>query len=274
MASERELWAGYFYPETFDVTTQHGTLRNRFGERDQDLLRTLEYGATVERQRELVSGEVDVPRTFDAEHVKAIHRHLFQDVYDWAGEYRTVPIFKSTPGGFADVKSGDVDRYLLDVHRFVEETPWERLDRAEFGERAATVFAYLNQAHPFREGNGRTSKVFMEHVAERSSFTLEYDRVSPAQWNEASKWSGPDLHGYEPHPAELVPVFQAIAVERPVDTHTSASGRARDLRRERSAYRASFPRPAIEAIRVSRTYQQETARPLRNRKPGRDVGRD
>lgn len=69
---------------------------------------------------------------------------------------------------FADVESGEIDRYLNDVHRLVEATDWSELDRRAFGERAATVFAYLNQAHPFREGNGRTSKIFMEHVAELS----------------------------------------------------------------------------------------------------------
>ncbi|WP_434157578.1 Fic/DOC family protein [Clavibacter michiganensis] len=199
-----------------------GTLRNKLGERDPAVLASKEYSRTTARQRQLMSGQVQLPRTFDADHVRAIHRHLFQDVYDWAGEYRTVPIYKGTPVGFADVASGAVDRYLTDVHRLVGATPWTELDRDGFGERAATVFAYLNQAHPFREGNGRTSKVFMEHVAELSNFTLDYDRVDPQQWNEASKWSGPDLFAYEPHPAELVPVFRAIAVPRPAVPARSA----------------------------------------------------
>lgn len=69
-------------------------------------------------------------------------------------------------------------------------------------------------AHPFREGDGRTAKVFMSHLAERSRFSLDYSRVTPEQWNAASTWSGPDLLAYEPHPAELVPVFRVIAVGR------------------------------------------------------------
>jgi cell filamentation protein len=68
------------------------------------------------------------------------------------------------------------------------------------------VFAYLNQAHPFREGNGRTSKVFMEEVAEQSRFTLDFSRVAPDQWNQASMLSRPDLLAYEPVPNSLVPV--------------------------------------------------------------------
>jgi cell filamentation protein len=58
-------------------------------------------------------------------------------------------------------------------------TEWESLDRESFAARAAAVFALLNQAHPFREGNGRMSKVFMEQVAERSRFTLDFTRVTP-----------------------------------------------------------------------------------------------
>jgi cell filamentation protein len=243
MAAERDLWAGYFYPETYDPVAMTGTLRNHFGERDRDVLAGLEYAATIDRQTELMSGQVDIPRTFDADHVRAIHRHLFQDVYDWAGEYRTVPIYKGTAVGFADVSGGAIDRYLTDVHRLVDATPWIELCRDGFGERAATVFAYLNQAHPFREGNGRTSKVFMEHVAELSSFTLEYDRVDPDMWNEASKWSAPDLFAYEPHPAELVPIFRQMAVDRPVERAPEAApgegGRDRRAQRDLAALRAA-----------------------------------
>ncbi|PPF91316.1 cell filamentation protein Fic [Clavibacter michiganensis] len=244
--SQVELWAGYFYPETYDSTAMSGTLINRLGERNAQTLAAKEYVRTSQRQRELMSGQVVVPRTFDAAHVRAIHRHLFQDVYDWAGEYRTVPIFKGTPVGFADVNSGAVDRYLADVHRLVGATRWEGLGRDEFAERAATVFAYLNQAHPFREGNGRTSKVFMEHVAELSPFALEYDRASPEQWNEASKWSGPDRFGYEPHPAELLPVFRTITVAR------AGSGAAVPdaASRARSAVNTSYPHSAQGALRA------------------------
>jgi cell filamentation protein len=214
MPTPAESWAGYFFPDTVDSGTGQGTLRNHFIEREARVLSGIEFGAVTFRQFQLMCDDVAVPRTFDAEHVRAIHRHLFQDVYDWAGEYRTVNLFKGTPRGFADVTGGEIDRYLADVNRLVTATAWGRLRRDEFVERTATVFAYLNQAHPFREGNGRTAKVFMDQVSELSGYSLDYDRVSPAEWNDASKWSGPDLLAYEPHAEELVPVFEALAVER------------------------------------------------------------
>ena len=167
-----------------------------------------------------------------------------------------MPIFTGTPRGFADPATGEIDRYLADVRRLVVGTRWEALDRGDFAERTATVFAHLNQAHPFREGNGRTAKVFMSHVAERSQFSLDYSRVTPEQWNEASKWSGPDLFAYEPHPAELVPVFRAIAVERQALAPTDG-----DLR-GRAARQASYgSAPGTDAVRRRASGPRRGARP-------------
>jgi cell filamentation protein len=207
-------WAEYFYPETYNAVTMSGTLRNKLGERDPAVLAAKEYSRTTARQRQLMSGEVHLPRTLDADHVRAIHRHLFQDVYDWAGEYRMVPIYNGTPVGFADVAGAAIDRYLIDVHRLISATPWTELDRDGFGESAATVFAYLNQARPSGRATGVRPRCSWSTFP---SFTLEYDRVDPDVWNEASKWSGPDLFAYEPHPAQLVPILRLMVVDRRVE---------------------------------------------------------
>ncbi|WP_249367725.1 MULTISPECIES: Fic family protein [unclassified Actinomyces] len=154
-------------------------------------------------------------RTYDATHVRAIHQYLFQDVYEWAGEYRTLNMTKvGRVRGFADVKAGEIDRYLADVQRLVEHTEWASLDRVEFGRAAAAVFAHLNQAHPFREGNGRTSKVFMEYVAQQSRYTLDFGLVDDKEWNMASELSRPDIGACGVVPATLVPVFEGIARPR------------------------------------------------------------
>ncbi len=205
----------------------------------------LEYVDTTARAFDLTHGSVHLPRSYDADHVRAIHRYLFQDVYEWAGEFRSVNMAKGVGRGFGDVKTGEVDQLLEDVRQRVIGTDWERLDRDTFAERAATVFAYLNQAHPFREGNGRTSKVFMEHVAEQSRFTFDFGRVTPEVWNQASHLSRPDMFSYAPDPASLVPVFRAIAAPR-----TSGSSTSPQSAPGRSAARASFPRAATQATNL------------------------
>jgi cell filamentation protein len=205
MSPKFETWESYLYPPPGDTV-----LRNKFDERDRTALRFIEYGAVADRQYEVMTGKVEIPRTYDSDHLRAIHRHLFQDVYDWAGDYRTINMSNpSSPGPFAHTSR--IGNYLADAQRVIGGTDWHSLDRGGFAVAASSVFAYLNQAHPFREGNGRATKILMEHVAERSTFTLEFSRVSPAAWNQASMLSAPDLGTYEPVPDSLVPVFRAMA---------------------------------------------------------------
>ncbi|MDR1427031.1 MAG: Fic family protein [Bifidobacteriaceae bacterium] len=219
-SNQLELWESYFYPETYDPFEGVGTLRNLFGERDAGVLRTLEYLYVERRQRQLGEGEVHIARTYDAQHVRSAHRHLFQDVYGWAGQHRVVDMGKGQ-SLFADIEMGEIGRYLDDAERIVKSTDWGSLDHEGFADRAATVFAYVNQAHPFREGNGRSSKAFMQDVADLSRFSLDYGRVTSRQWNQGSELGGPDRDQYRPQPASLIPVFRAVAVPR-VDNQSSA----------------------------------------------------
>jgi cell filamentation protein len=95
----------------------------------------------------------------------------------------------------------------------------------------------------------------MEHVAELSSFTLEYDRVDPDVWNEASKWSGPDPFAYEPHPAELVAIFRQMAVDRPVERAPEAApgegGRDRRAQRDLAVLRAAQQQASAPSARTA-----------------------
>ncbi|WP_018024232.1 Fic/DOC family protein [Corynebacterium ulceribovis] len=212
--SELGSWESYFYPETIDPHTRQGTLRNLFGVRDAEELKRLEYVEVAGRTVQLQIGEESICKTFDANHLRAIHRHLFQDVYEWAGEFRTVEIYKGPGREFGNINDGEMLRYLSDVTKLVRSQDWLALKRDDFVEAIAKVFAYLNQAHPFREGNGRTSKLFMQDVSALSPFHFDFALVSPEIWAQASALSRPDLFGYEPEPASLIPVFEAITLPR------------------------------------------------------------
>lgn len=212
MAEKFDTWESYFYPETYDAAFEHGTLKNLLGERDSSVLRRAEYGLVNDRFEDVLSGSAGIQRTFDAEHVTSIHGYLFQDVYAWAGQYRTVDLVKGH--AFALLEDGSVGRHLDTVRDLVAGTQWDKLKQTDFAVRTAEVFTHLNQAHPFREGNGRTAKAFMHHVADQSPFTLDFNRTTPDIWNEMSARSRLPSAAGPVDPRPMFYVFNEIAVER------------------------------------------------------------
>lgn len=178
-------WESYFYPETIG-RLGNGVLKNKFGLRDARMLRQFEYEYADFRAFQLRRIPGLITRTFDAAHLRAIHGFLFQDTYEWAGQYRTVNMFKGD-SGFARIE--EIEDYLQEAAFTVTVTDWANATLGEFSQQAATVFAYVNQVHPFREGNGHSSKMFMEHLAGLSTFRMDFSRVKPAEWNRASALS-------------------------------------------------------------------------------------
>lgn len=163
MATNFPSWDSYFWEPGSPV------LRNFYGERDGAVLARLEYAETAAQQFNIQSGAVVIPRSYDADHLRNIHWQLFGNAYVWAGEYRTVTILK----GFSEFAPlGNVPQYLADASRMIGSGDWPAMDKSSFAAAAATVFAYVNQAHPFREGNGRASKLFMQHVSELSPYRI------------------------------------------------------------------------------------------------------
>ena len=111
------------------------------------MLARLEYVETSGRAQQIDNGTITIARTYDGDHMRAIQWHLFQDVYEWAGQYRRVNIFKGPGRSFGDVLTGELDRYLHDIHQLITHTPWSQLGRHEFVDQAATVFR-LRQPGP------------------------------------------------------------------------------------------------------------------------------
>lgn len=69
---------------------------------------------------------------------------------------------------FAEVH--EIDKYLNNVSKIIAKTDWIKLNKKGFVHKIAEVYGHLNVAHPFREGNGRASKLFIQQVAELSKF--------------------------------------------------------------------------------------------------------
>ncbi len=129
-------------------------------------------------------GEVPIG-DFDLRHLRAIHRYLFQDVYDWAGDIRTVNISKGSSAfqAFVFIETG-----VAHVHSSVRKAKYlKNLSPAAFAKEAAAVLSDLNYCHPFREGNGRTQIVYLRQLAERAGHTFRPERLGAAGWIAASQ---------------------------------------------------------------------------------------
>lgn len=164
----------YCYPPDYTV------LKNRLGIRDAVELDEIERQLVSQRIRE------DIPQgDFDLTHLKAIHRHLFQDVYEWAGDIRTIEISK----GYQQFQPR---KYILtgmaDVHRRVVEGRYFQGSSAEkFAKKAAEIIGDINYVHPFREGNGRTQLQYLKLLAARAGHSMDLSRLKQDRWIQASR---------------------------------------------------------------------------------------
>lgn len=158
----------------------NGTLKNKLGITDAQTLSQVEADFTRVRLRLLGSQGPRGPFTF--ERLKATHRYLFQDMYDWAGEPRTTELYKAAQVGgplhqFTPV--ADLEDEAGRIFTSLSEADEHRgLVRPTFATQAADLLSDINQLHPFREGNGRSQRVFLEALAKQAGYALAFDVVS------------------------------------------------------------------------------------------------
>lgn len=148
-------------------------LRNLPGLTDQSVLEAYEAMSTAQRAEEAFpDGRLSV------RHYRAFHHHLFQDVYPWAGPYRTVRISKD---GNAFCYPEHIRREMKELFLWLRNNHFLRgLDDESFCIKGAYFLTVLNAIHPFREGNGRTQTAFMTLIAARTGRRLDLEALDPA----------------------------------------------------------------------------------------------
>ncbi|RXF01040.1 Fic family protein [Pseudoalteromonas sp. PS5] len=123
---------------------------------------------------------------FNLNHLKHLHWYLFQDVYAWAGEIRTVDISKG------DTRFCTCSRIDVEIKKQFQQVQALNIHaaKAEILAQLADVYCELNIIHPFREGNGRAQRFFFEELL----FFLDM----PANWPDISKdeWVKANIDGY------------------------------------------------------------------------------
>lgn len=152
----------YCYKRTF-------VLKNKARLRDETLLQDFELEMTALR-----ASEPFPLGRFDPPHYRAVHHHLFQDVYTWAGKYRTV---RTAKGGNPFCYPEYIEREMDKLFAVLETKPFIDGTRKTFVEAAANFLAELNVIHCFREGNGRAQLSFLHLVGARAGYPLKLERV-------------------------------------------------------------------------------------------------
>jgi cell filamentation protein len=178
MSSTPENSDPYLYPGT-------NVLKNLRGLTDPEHLERFEARRTHQRIAELIDNALS--GGFDLAHLKAIHRYIFQDVYEWAGQFRTVNISKGGhPFGLTDFLESSLQQVLL---KLAAENHLVGLDVDPFAGRAAYFLGELNAAHPFREGNGRTQREFLRELGLKAGHYIDWRAVTAQEMIEASQLS-------------------------------------------------------------------------------------
>lgn len=170
-----EAYDAFEDPYAYPGTT---VLKNLLGIRDQATLDAFELEiSTLRAEDPLPDGE------FDAAHYRNIHRHLFQDVYEWAGQYRTVRTSKGghafcypeyiaaqMDGLFQHLRRGEIfialrsDAFIFEIAQFLEQ---------------------INAIHPFREGNGRVQLAFIGLIGATFNHPLDFEKLCHAEFLNA-----------------------------------------------------------------------------------------
>ena len=220
-----------------------GVLKNRLGITDGPTLEQTEAQFVAERARELT--QQPIPGAFDLPHLQAIHRHLFGDLYEWAGQLRTVEITKDT-SRFAH--HAYLERAAAPIFRELAQEHYLRgLEPAAFSGRAAHYLAELNALHPFREGNGRALRAFLSQVAHDSGYTIVWKHMTQADMLDASRRS---------FSGDLAPLTTLIQhnLHRGLPIHAQPSAQASRSRQATSPPLA----PPSEAVLRSLAEQERT----------------
>lgn len=151
------------YPDTT-------VLVNKFGIKNQEMLNVAELriviSMTMKIENELKFENVDF------EFYKNLHKQLFGDLYKWAGTVRNINISKK---GTVFCNADDLEKTgKLKFQRLAELNYLKKLNKSTFLDELSELYHDLNMLHPFREGNGRTLRLFITLLVRNAGYNLNF----------------------------------------------------------------------------------------------------
>ena len=148
-------------------TNKKGLLRNLANIENEKVLLVFESLKVSKRVEELLEKPIKIK---NSTWLLKIHHHLFQDVYEWAGQVRTVNISKDGKPFFNGERFYIGFQYidtLISEYRKLKKT-----NKVEIAKKLAEILDNVNYLHPFREGNGRTQREFLRLLALEKGLNL------------------------------------------------------------------------------------------------------
>ena len=173
----------YCYPNS-------NVLVNKFDVRVADELFKIENDITIYKL--FILRQKGITGNFDVAHFVSIHKFIFEDIYPFAGLYRSENIAK--------------DNFMFANWEFIEdnmnsifgelkrENYLKGLTKEEFAKRLTYYMSELNVLHPFREGNGRTTREFIRQLALRNGYNLDLSKFAAKDILRASIESVVDMN--------------------------------------------------------------------------------
>ena len=156
-------------------------MRNRLNMRQADRLAQAAYEITALRAATLPLG----PSAPGLPHLCAIHRHLYQDIFEWAGDIREVDIYQGDTRfcHFAYIEK-EGNALMQDLE---EEGYLAGLEKDEFIARLSHYYCEINVLHPFSIGNCITQLIFFEQLSLHAGYQLSWEGIDPDDWATANQ---------------------------------------------------------------------------------------
>lgn len=160
----------------FKYTNKNGVLYNLANIEDEKILIAYESLKVSRRVEELIENPIKIKNSST---LLQIHFHLFKDVYEWAGQVRTVNISKGGKPFFEGERFHIAFQYIDTLIKEFRKV--KKSNKKELASHLAIILDNINFLHPFREGNGRTQREFLRLLALEKGLILNLnppDKIS------------------------------------------------------------------------------------------------
>ncbi|HKK95598.1 MAG TPA: Fic family protein [Anaerovoracaceae bacterium] len=166
----------YYYEFDYDSKYCYDNshvLRNKLNIKDEGKLASAEREITAIRGAQILAEGIE--GVFDYAAYKGLHKKLFGEIFDWAGVIRHVNIAKGNKFCLYEY----IDEHMFNLFEELKNENYLRdlKDEKLIGKRLAYYLGEINAIHPFREGNGRTQRLFIELLANDVGYYVDFDLI-------------------------------------------------------------------------------------------------